>query len=93
MKEVIKLAKDWEWPIKSEALEYLWMTHYSECKNIAIKALQDEDAWLTAVYILWEEWDTNDIIYLKKKALELEKYEQLWLLHINDALQKIFYRN
>lgn len=93
IKKVLFLAKEWEDPEKLEALEYLWLTGHKKCKKLAVKALNDEYAWVAAVFILWEIGDIWDISSLRKKALRLEKYEMPWLLHINDALEKIFYRS
>lgn len=94
--DIISLARDWDFPEKSEALDYLWFNKYQEIKDLAILNLADEDAWISAVFILWEIWDISDIPYLQEKLKMfdeyLPEYREMPILHINDALEKIFYR-
>lgn len=96
-KTLLEYSKNWEYPYKQESLEYLFLTNYNNLKPLVIDALSDEDAFIAAIYILWEIWSIEDIKYFHEKIYFINEYtdyyQKLTYLHINDAIEKIIYNH
>lgn len=95
LNELLDFAKNWDFPKRKMALEYLFLNNYKNIKELAINALSDEDAFISAIYILWEVWELADLKYLEKLSFLPDyqnKYRLTIIPHINDAIEKIFFR-
>ncbi|WP_017531516.1 MULTISPECIES: hypothetical protein [Pelosinus] len=55
---------------------------------MAIKALSDKDAWISATFIIGEIGDFAAVSYLANLLNNVEYYS-LTCRHINDAIEKI----
>lgn len=94
---ILNIAQGEEDERKAEALEYLWVTWNPQIKLLTLNALEKAEefdaCWYSGVFILWEIWNLDDLIFLKNKFSELDKYWFNLRFHINDALEKIFFRS
>lgn len=97
MKNILDLNKNWDWLEKKESLEYLYLINYSELKPLVIKALKDDDLFISAVFILWEIWNIDDIKYLSKSFIFLESWDEwskiFFEKQIQDSIEKILYKS
>lgn len=89
--EIRSIAECGEFPLRGYALEYLWLIKDNYCCNLAIKALDDEDAWINAVFILGEIGSINEVPLLMK-IINRIGYEPIIFRHINDSIEKILFR-
>ena len=88
IEEIRRIAEFGELSIKAYALEYLWRVQDNMCYDLAIKALSDKDAWISATFIIGEIGDLAAIPYLANLLNNVE-YDSLTCRHINDAIDKI----
>lgn len=76
---------------KSYALEYLWLTNYSEIESFIEKLLYDDDTEISAIFILGEIGTLKHLKQLNKIS-ENENRSTVFKRHIKDAVEKIISR-
>lgn len=89
--EIRQLAESAKFPLKSYALEYLWIENDECVENLAMKALSDEDARVPAIFVLGEI-GTIKTIQTISSLLSCEDCGDIFYRHIKDAIGKILYR-
>ncbi len=89
--EVRNIALCGEIILKTGALEYLWLMNDDICRDVAIKHLSDEDAWIAAVFILGEVGSMKEISQLIN-SINAREHDSLAYRHICDAIEKIILR-
>ena len=89
--EIREIAEHGEFPIKACALEYLWRVQDNKCYDLAIKALNDEDSWIGAAFILGEV-GSFDVVPLLINLLRKFECDSIVRRHITDAIEKIILR-
>lgn len=92
IEEVLVQAKVGDFPHKAEALEYLFLISNERVLELARKSLDDEDAHITAVYIIGELGGWSDISLLNTIGNNYTN-NLLMIKHIDDAITKILRRN
>lgn len=95
LEEVMIAYKEKDWFLDETALDYLFFKKYKNIKKLAIEWLKDTFVCPSAIYILGGIWIMKDIKHLKS-ILEKDETEYHWLIwkkHIQDAIDKILYRN
>ena len=85
-----KLAFDGEFPLRTRALEYLWIIKDQSIEGLSIEALKDEDTCIPGVFILGEIGNVKNLSYL----MDIFKFSEdvLFRRHIKDACEKILFR-
>lgn len=86
--EVRKIAKLGQSPLRTYALEYLWVINDEKIYDSALNALTDEDACIPAIFILGKIGNTNCLEYLYKMHNDNQK-TFIFKRHIRDAIEKI----
>ena len=90
--EIINNAACGDFPLKNQALEYLWLTGQDDIKETAMKALLDEDAIIPAIFIIGEIGDIEDGEKLRRIYTGTNKWQSIERRHIKDAIEKILFR-
>lgn len=91
MDEIISLAREGEFPLRSYALDYLWVTKNGQVVSLAREALSDENARIPAVFILGELGRFDDIKDLAR-IMSMGDFTPIFKRQIKDAIEKIIWR-
>jgi len=86
--EVRGIAISGEFPRRWYALEYLWIMNDEKIYNLALNALEDEDACIPAIFILGEIGNTDCLKNLCKMHNDNQS-SYIFKRHISDAIEKI----
>lgn len=89
--EVLTLASEGEFPLKSYALDYLWMVKHDKIVDLAQNALLDEDARISAVFILGELGSIDNIKDLAQLMCKND-FTPVFKRQIKDSIEKILCR-
>lgn len=84
---IIDLSINGEFPLKSYAIELLWLLKYDNIEKLAINSLQDEDAVIPSVFILGEIGKYDNLKYLINLLKNID--DNLMKRHVMDAIEKI----
>jgi hypothetical protein len=86
--DIRHIASTGEFPLRSFALEYLWVLNDEYTYDLAINALSDEDASIPAVFIIGEIGTFQDIGNISRISNE-KNVRSIEKRHIKDAIEKI----